>query len=155
MNHQTKTALIQEATSRRTRLSDQKGEEYTVQPGTFNDDEADVLLNFKTVGDCLDLDPVVVCGVYLQKHMDSIHTFIRKYKSADTLDKRIDVMSEGEGIESRLDDARNYLDLMECLIYEAIVEDGTYDPGNYSPDESFRNPKFTLFSVIDPKADKA
>lgn len=102
---------MEEANLRRQGISEDKSKEYSRGD--------DVLRNFKEVGRRLGLDPSVVACVYLNKHIDSINTFIDKAKDLETQELK-GFMNEGEGIISRLDDARNYLDLLECILLERI-----------------------------------
>lgn len=105
---------MEEANLRRQKISEDKSAEYSRGE--------DVLRNFKSVGNRLGLDPFVVAAVYLNKHIDSINTFIDKAADLDS-DNLTALMHEGEGIISRLDDARNYLDLLECILLERIHGD--------------------------------
>lgn len=128
MNLQTKALLIDKADRRRRKISDDKGAEYTLEGATYGSEDADVLSNFKRIGEKLDIDPITVCAIYTFKHIDSLTTFLRRYMSTMDAHYRREIADEGEGIISRLDDARNYLDILECLLYESGVHpDSTQD----------------------------
>lgn len=118
MNLDTKIMMLREANTRRTSISDAKGPEYTLAGDAYGEQDTDVLANFKHVGDELELDALVVCSVYLKKHLDSIYTFMRRYQACEDEQDQLELCEQGEGIISRLDDARNYLDLFECLLFE-------------------------------------
>ena len=77
-----------------------KGMEYTQ-----GDLEKDRLANFYRLGKELDVDPKMICWVYLKKHLDSIVCYIKNNKE----------YSE-EKIEGRIHDARNYLVLLQGII---------------------------------------
>ena len=70
----------------------------------------------------VDIDPMDVLWVYFQKHMLSIATAIKQWKSTGSPD-----LKGGEDLSSRIHDARNYLGLLEDLIE---------DLANYGPVES-------------------
>lgn len=107
--------IINEADNRRRGIVQAKGPEYT-------GGHADVLRNFKVVGKRLGIPPLVVLGVYMNKHLDSINTFLKEetytwFNGGPDLSER---MEQGEGIISRLDDARNYMDLCEALLEDEL-----------------------------------
>ena len=77
-----------------------KGKEYTVS----SDDK---LENFKTGAKVYGVDPKVVLGIFMDKHMASIRNYIKTGVEAST-----------EPIEGRIMDARNYLALLRGLITE-------------------------------------
>lgn len=64
----------------------------------------DRLGNFKRLATALGLSPEKICLVYMVKHIEAIHSFVRDGK----------VYSEP--IRGRLMDARNYIDLLLALI---------------------------------------
>jgi hypothetical protein len=120
VNYTDKARLVAAAHDRRNKISDQKGPEYAGSGSEYTADEADVLANFKKVGERLGLDPLTVAGVYMTKHYDSIATWIREAEGK-TLEEKYASVESGEGVISRLDDLRNYADLLECLITELIL----------------------------------
>jgi hypothetical protein len=68
----------------------------------------DILANFKRVSERLGLTPLQVFGVYFNKHVDSLNTYIQSPK-----------MRQGETIESRFADLLNYLRLGYALHIES------------------------------------
>lgn len=114
-----KAAVIEQANARRTGISEEKSAEYSGRE--------DVLRNFKGQGKRLNLDPVQVLAVYFGKHIDSIETFVRELASCDSYTARVALVNRGEGLVSRLDDARNYLDLLECLLVELNIHPDKID----------------------------
>lgn len=119
MNHGTKVEILLRADQRRTGISDEKGAEYAGQADAYKDEDADVLANFKRQSKRWDISTIHVIGTYFGKHIDSIETFVREVtKPGLTWEEKVEIVEKGEGIVSRLDDARNYLDLFECLLYE-------------------------------------
>ena len=82
------------------RLMTVKGEEYTVS-------DEDKFKNFKSIGERMDLQAEKVCLIYLLKHMDSIRNYVLTGSE----------VSE-EPIIGRIQDARNYLLLLGCIIEE-------------------------------------
>ena len=79
-----------------------KGVEYTQ-----GDLKTDRLANFYRIAKELDQDPKVVCYIYLKKHLDSIACFVKNGKEFTD-----------EKIEGRINDARNYLILLNAIIQE-------------------------------------
>jgi len=67
----------------------------------------DCLANFKKTGQRLNLDPMVVLLVFLEKHMDAIYSYVNGTYTDD-----------GELIEYRVCDAINYLLLLLGLLNE-------------------------------------
>ena len=84
------------------RILGTKGNEYTQ-----GDQETNRFANFNRLADELGLDPKMVLWIYLKKHLDSIVCYIKKGKE----------FSE-EKIEGRINDARNYLALLNGIIQE-------------------------------------
>lgn len=122
MNHLTKMRILQRTDQRRNNISDEKGAEYAGQADAYKNGDADVLANFKRQSGRWDISPIHVIGIYFGKHIDSIETFVREVsKPGLTWDQKVAIAEKGEGIVSRLDDARNYLDLFECLLYEECL----------------------------------
>lgn len=119
MNFKQKLAITQRADARRSGISDAKGPEYAGQADGYKKDDADVLANFKRQGERWDIPADKVAGIYFGKHVDAIETFVRQLAKALGKEEQLALVTRGEGIISRLDDARNYIDLFECLLYEA------------------------------------
>lgn len=148
MNHKQRRAVETAACERRYGIADAKGSEYSGAGSTYKETGADTLANFKLVGDRLGISPVLVLLTYWLKHVDSITTAVRE---AELHDSNTDVgrsirYAQGEGIVSRLDDARNYLDLLECLLIDtdAIAsdqEDFSAPFGHSAPEPGARTPQ--------------
>ena len=81
-------------------LSDSKSIEYTQSSN-------DKLANFKNIGRRFNIDPLLVAGVYMNKHIDSVNNFIKTGK-----------MPSGESLHSRLQDIINYSILMSAIYHE-------------------------------------
>jgi hypothetical protein len=81
------------------KLLSTKGHDYT-----GGDDDA--LANFKYVGLRTGLDPKQVWAVYFNKHIEAIFTYIKRGEL------------KSESVESRIQDAINYLLLLNGLIKE-------------------------------------
>lgn len=77
-----------------------KGKEYTVS----SDDK---LENFKAGAKSYGVDPKIILGIFLDKHLASIRNYIKTNREFST-----------ESIEGRIMDARNYLALLRGLITE-------------------------------------
>lgn len=107
MNYEERQKIIEEATQRRFKLLFNKGKEYSVG-------NEDINFNFKEIakrlGTRLAGTPEYVCLVYLCKHLLSLEKWAKDGE-----------LSSGETIISRLDDIRNYLDILESLIREKEV----------------------------------
>lgn len=116
MNHKQRMTIEKEACRRRYGIADEKGAEYS-QAGVDYREGADTLRNFKSVAERTGMSPVQCLMVYLCKHLDSIATTCREAEGMSD-DLRAVRYTTGEGIISRLDDARNYLDLLECLLVD-------------------------------------
>jgi len=82
------------------KLLDFKGHDYT---GAADDD---ALANFKLVAHTTGLTPLQVWSVYFHKHVDAIMTFVKKGEL------------KSEKIDTRIQDAINYLLLLNGLIKE-------------------------------------
>ena len=91
-----RTKLMEECCS----LSDSKSVEYTQSSN-------DKLANFKNIGRRFNIDPLLVAGVYMHKHIDSVNNFIKTGE-----------MSSGESLHSRLSDIINYCILMSAIYHE-------------------------------------
>ena len=81
------------------KISDDKRIEYT--EGNHNDN---VLWNFETIADKVNLTPLQVLSVYYQKHNSSINIYLKDGKEYS------------EPIEGRIQDMINYLLLMVAMI---------------------------------------
>jgi len=107
MNYKQRKKIIEQANKRRQIIMIDKGKEYS-------GGNEDINYNFKQVaerlGNRLANTPEYSCLVYFEKHLLSIEKWARDGK-----------LSSGETIFSRLDDARNYLDILESLIIEKKV----------------------------------
>lgn len=100
MDKATFEALCKEQYSIEKRLMETKGAEYTLE-------NQDVLANFKQNGAELGVDPLLVWGIYMNKHISSIKHYLKNRSVKST-----------ESIDSRFTDARNYLLLGLALIKE-------------------------------------
>jgi len=102
MKYLERKKIIETANKRRQSLMINKGKEYS-------GGNEDINFNFIEVADRLGTrlagTKEFVCLVYLLKHQLSIEKWARDGK-----------LSSGEDIFSRLDDIRNYLDILESLI---------------------------------------
>lgn len=83
-----------------------KGMEYTQ-----GDLKTDRLANFYRIAKEINCDPKLVCYIYLKKHLDSIACFVKNNQE----------YSE-EKIDGRINDARNYLVLLNAIIQEQKKE---------------------------------
>lgn len=124
MNKREKDMVVEAANQRRGAISDAKGPEYAGQAALYTDDASDVLANFKRQDKRWGFDGsgLESAFIYFGKHLDAIETFGREL--LPILDERDrheahELVARGEGIISRLDDARNYIDLIECLLVDA------------------------------------
>lgn len=130
MNHARKQEVVAAANRRRGAISDDKGPEYAGSAVHYQDDDQDVLANFKRQDDRWGYDGSGISSAFLYfgKHLDSIETYARGVKplleAGDTYAAH-DLGLKGEGILSRLDDARNYIDLIECLLIDAVIHPDT------------------------------
>lgn len=100
MTHEAFTKLQLELIDKVLKITQTKGKEYA-----NNDD--DRLANFKRAAQRKGITPLVALGIYLDKHMDSIDSYIKHERT----------FSE-EAIEGRIVDAITYLTLMWGLIKE-------------------------------------
>ena len=91
------------------------------RPG-YTGQSKDVLANFKRVGERMGTPPMQPLLTYWLKHVDSITSILSQG------------VEDVEGIASRLADARNYIDLIYALHFEAEFEEDQvltgliYDP---------------------------
>lgn len=118
--------------------------ELLVCKGTEYAKDADVLSNFKSVGELTSLPPLHVWSVYFMKHIYAILSYVRDGKT-----------HSNESIESRFQDGRNYLLLglglikenMEKIIKDTLESrggdavrsntDGVLDPSKVIPGLAF------------------
>jgi len=101
MTFEQRQSIIKKAFQRRTQIMRDKGREYSKGIKT------DVNFNFKEIAKRLGLTKEQVLMVYMGKAMLSIEKWI--------LDGEL---SSGETLISRLDDLRNYADILESFLYE-------------------------------------
>lgn len=124
MNLATKERVLEIANVRRGAISADKGPEYAGSAARYSDSDQDVLANFKRQGVRWGTSPLLPTGVYFGKHIDSIETFVREAtRDGISVAEQREIAARGEGVVSRLDDARNYLDLMECLLIDLGIVD--------------------------------
>jgi hypothetical protein len=163
MNHKARRIIEQLACERRYGIADEKGAEYSGAGSTYKETGADTLHNFKSVAERTGCTPEQTLMTYLLKHIDSINTAVKEAAQCEA--KRVtrtyqpddpnprEVYAKGEGIVSRLDDARNYLDLLECLLVDlscignpaeyAVQEPGPDDLAKLSAEHFFRGVEYT------------
>ena len=99
-------ALITAFRSNGDKQAQQKRIEYTESRG-----DEDVLANFKATATSLELEPIQVLGVFMQKHYSSIVNYIKTGRS----------YSE-EDISSRIMDLIQYLELTYACINERDIK---------------------------------
>ena len=129
MNLATKERVLEIANVRRGAISADKGPEYAGSATRYSDSDQDVLANFKRQGVRWGTSPLLPTGVYFGKHIDSIETFVREAtRDGISVAEQREIAARGEGVVSRLDDARNYLDLMECLLIDLGIVDSPLAP---------------------------
>lgn len=107
MNRDEFRKLVTENQKMESELLECKGAEYAK--------DSDVLSNFKEIGELVSLPPLHIWSVYFMKHIYAILSYVREGETRST-----------ESIESRFQDARNYLLLGLGLIKErmqGIIED--------------------------------
>jgi hypothetical protein len=98
-------ACIESTAKSLTVLSEGKGREYC-------NDSADGLANLRNAAHKLNLNMETVCLVYLNKHITSIETYVRRMEETKETPKL------AEPIQGRINDAILYLILMKCIIHE-------------------------------------
>jgi hypothetical protein len=81
-------------------IAELKGHDYTKG-------SEDALANFKEVGKAIDVDPLDVAFIFMNKHYQAITNYIRTKGQ-----------SESEPIDMRIKDMINYLILLQALINE-------------------------------------
>lgn len=131
MNFAEKSAVVAKANERRGAISDQKGPEYTGagKASTYKDAGANILRNFYVRAERGDASVFTVAQTYAGKHVDSIETALAQLAKAETISERIGIVNAGEGLISRLDDLRNYCDLLECILVDEGVHPEKIDRG--------------------------
>lgn len=87
-----------------------RGREILEAKGHSYAGNGDSLANFKRNAERLGLSKYQIWGVYFNKHIDSINTAIQ--------DNPTKPNDKTEGIEGRVIDAKNYLDILICLLRE-------------------------------------
>lgn len=92
--------LIEALTEERKKIVSVKRPDYILK-------SRDVLDNFKRQSSEIDVDPLVVCYVFLRKHISAIGAYA---KSPDVV--------HSEPIRGRIADAINYLELFHGLVQE-------------------------------------
>lgn len=103
MNTNEFIALIDQQHTLMMRLTESKGQEYARSK--------DQLANFKRQGEELGTTPEQILMVYLNKHIDSIKSYVKKLGSDEPI-------TLSEPIEGRIDDAVLYLVLLKGLILD-------------------------------------
>jgi hypothetical protein len=105
MTKDERTAITEAATKRRMKIMDDKGKDYQ------GEEKEGVNGNFYRNARVLGVSPTLIWAVYFNKHVDSLMTFVRTGRL------------ESEGLRGRLDDMRNYLDILEAMaVEEGLVE---------------------------------
>lgn len=74
------------------------------QPG-YTGESKDVLVNFKNMAARFGVDPLVVWGIYFNKHVDAVNSYIKNPN-----------IQMGETVDSRFEDLINYIGLGEALL---------------------------------------
>ncbi len=118
MNDYERAGIIRKLHDRELVLLQTKGREYT--GGAEEGNERDVLHNFKDVAEQAGVTTVQAWSVYFLKHVSSIMTHI-----ADPSREM------SEGISGRIEDARTYLGLLQCILDEeaAVAADADREAG--------------------------
>lgn len=127
MNFAEKNALIERADKRRTGISDEKGPEYTGEADSYKANDANILTNFYVRAERGKVSVFTVAQTYAGKHIDSIETTLAELAQAVSISSRLAIVRKGEGLISRLDDLRNYCDLLECILMEEGVHPENID----------------------------
>lgn len=86
-------------------ILNRKGAEYA--------SDTDANANFKKRAEDIGIDPKQILWIFLSKHLDSIKSYVKKGKEISD-----------EPIMGRINDARNYLFLLHCLIEEEKQQKG-------------------------------
>lgn len=115
MNSQQFNDMKARTRTRQDKILDTKGKDYTTQ-------NTDRLYNFKWIGEMLDIDPKLVCAVYMLKQVLALMNRAKGGK-------------ESEPILGRLDDVTNYNLLMEGL-FEDEADTRVDDPkSDFRPED--------------------
>jgi hypothetical protein len=109
MTNEERIAIIEAATKRRMDIMDVKGVDYQ------GEEKEGVNGNFYRNGRVLGVSPVTIWAVYFNKHIDALMTYVRTGRL------------ESEGLRGRLDDIRNYVDILEAMLVEEGELDGPQD----------------------------
>ncbi len=119
MNYDEEMATFDEISAACKELLSKKGDDYSGRE--------DRLLNFKRLGNELNLPPRQVLWVYLRKHLDAITSYVRDGK-----------LESCESLRSRVTDAINYLVLLECLRMDETQDWEKYSDSPSPPDPKIR-----------------
>lgn len=106
--------IVLEAAQRRSDLARRKGSEYTRG-------NEDVLVHFKRAAEKAGVTPLQAWLIFFGKHADAIASYCRTGSVAS------------EPIESRIDDAQVYLDLLRGLVAEVDRGDARWGDGTPVP----------------------
>ena len=111
MTNDERIAIIEAATKRRMDIMDTKGADYQ------GEEKEGVNGNFYRNARLLGVSPVLIWAVYFNKHIDALAKFVRTGRV------------ESEGLRGRLDDIRNYIDILEAMLVEegSITHPDTID----------------------------
>jgi hypothetical protein len=125
VNFETKTRIVNRANERRIGISDEKGPEYTGEAYVLQGgQDANILANFYLRADRGKLSVFSVAQTYAGKHIDSLETALAQLAQSEDISARVKIVNSGEGLVSRLDDLRNYCDLIECILVEEGIHPG-------------------------------
>jgi hypothetical protein len=116
MNRDDFITHVGDRTTKRVELLKKKGESYS--------GSGDAFANFKRNAERLGMSKYQIWAVYCAKHLDSIFNAIKRAPTypMDT--------SEAEGLQGRIDDAINYLELLSGMLHE---DDTRISQGNNEP----------------------
>ena len=104
MDEQTRSELIEKLHQESVSIQKSKGKAYA--------GDGDTLANFKRNAINLGLSKYQVWAVYFNKHIDSINNAVKANPQFP--------VDQSEGLEGRIMDAKNYLDILYCLITEDV-----------------------------------
>ena len=108
MDYKEREKIINKAYERRARLLENKGKEYSQGNNDINYNFREVV---RRLGTAKAGTPFYSCGVYMEKAILSMEAWFQGKE-----------LSSGESLISRLDDIRNYIDILESLFYEEEKE---------------------------------
>lgn len=100
-------------------LRETKGAEYAND--AYNEDEKDVLDNFRRHAKELNLPMETILAVYAAKHWDAILTYVKDIQ-AQEIDSSRRVREASEPVDGRVDDLINYLLLFKAMLEERRQE---------------------------------